>query len=45
MIQWCYEIWYDDNIIQLETCFTKSDISFSIDESKDNKLDFPDETK
>ena len=48
MIQWCYEIWYDDNIIKLENIknsFTKSGISFPMDGSKDDDFVFPDDTE
>ena len=46
MIQWCYEIWYDDNIItsdNIKNSFTKSGISFSMDGSKDAQFKFPDD--
>ena len=46
MIQWCYEIWYDDNIItsnNIKNSFTKSSISFPMDGSKDDQFKFPDD--
>ena len=48
MIQWCYEIWYDDNIIindNIKNSFTKSGISFLMDGSKDDQFKFPDDEK
>ena len=46
MIQWCYEIWYDDNIItsdNIKNSFTKTGISFPMDGSKNDQFKFPDD--
>jgi len=48
MIQWYYEIWYDDNIIKLETIknsFIKLGISFPMNGSKNDEFIFPDDTE
>ena len=48
LIQWCYEIWYDNDIIKLETTknsFTKEGISFPMDGSKEDDFVFPEETE
>ena len=48
LIQLCYEIWYDNDIIKLETIknsFTKAGISFPMDGSKDDDFVFPEETE
>ena len=48
MIQWCYEIQYDDKIITLDNIknsFTKSGISFPMNGSKDEELKFLDDNE